>query len=196
MLFDLKELQSSDIYKLMSQGVIPRPIAWIVTKQKEIINIAPFSYFTPLSSNPPTVIVSIGHKADGSPKDTLANIKETKKCTICMVNEDKLEKMHFSSKALPKEISEASEFNIKTKEVIDTFPPMIEDTTYALFCTLNQFVEISSPTIPTILNVEAIYIDNRVITSKEKLDFGFKTVARVGRKYAFLGKEIEPPVIK
>lgn len=48
------------------------------------------------------MIVSIGHKSDGSEKDTLKNLRETKKCTICMVDEAHLEAMHFSSKELPR----------------------------------------------------------------------------------------------
>jgi len=82
MLFDFAKLDKAKRYKLMSSSIIPRPIAWIVTKQNDIINIAPFSYFTALSSNPPTLLVSIGHKrTDNTPKDTLRNIRETKKCT-------------------------------------------------------------------------------------------------------------------
>ncbi|WP_223175432.1 flavin reductase [Sulfurimonas autotrophica] len=50
-------------------------------------NIAPFNYFMGFSSEPATMIVSIGHKSDGSEKDTLRNIKESGKCTICMVDE-------------------------------------------------------------------------------------------------------------
>ena len=102
MLIDYKDQELTQKYQLMAQTIIPRPIAWIVTEDKDgIINVAPFSYFIGLSSQPPTVLVSIGHKADGTPKDTLQNIRETKKCTICMVDEAHLEMMHFSSKGLP-----------------------------------------------------------------------------------------------
>jgi flavin reductase (DIM6/NTAB) family NADH-FMN oxidoreductase RutF len=97
---DFNKVNPTDIYKLMSHSIIPRPIAWIVTRQNKITNIAPFSYFTALSSNPPTMIVSIGHKADGTPKDTLENIRKTGACTICIAHPKQLNKMHFSSKSL------------------------------------------------------------------------------------------------
>ena len=83
----MKQLDTTKIYHLMAKTVIPRPIAWIITKNNGIINIAPFSFFAPLSAQPATVVVSIGTKKDGSLKDTMANIQETKKCTICMVDE-------------------------------------------------------------------------------------------------------------
>jgi len=77
MLFDLDEDKKvNESYKLMAQTIIPRPIAWVVTEDEGVVNIAPFSYFIGLSSDPATVLISVGHKPDGSPKDTLANIRE------------------------------------------------------------------------------------------------------------------------
>ena len=108
----------------MAQLIIPRPIAWIVT-EGEVLNIAPFSYFTGLSSNPPTMIVSIGHRPDGTPKDTLRNLREHKKCVVCLVDEPHLEAMHYSSKGLDASQSEAEVFDIATQKVFDDFPPMV-----------------------------------------------------------------------
>ncbi|HIE34916.1 MAG TPA: hypothetical protein EYP79_01805 [Campylobacterales bacterium] len=97
MILEFKKIDPLQRYKIMSQTVIPRPIAWIATEDKNCINIAPFSYFIPLSSKPPTLIVSIGHKKDGSQKDTLRNILNNKKCTISFVSTNLLNKMHCSS---------------------------------------------------------------------------------------------------
>jgi len=196
MLYKIKEMDPSGIYHMMAQTVIPRPIAWIVTEDEGIINIAPFSFFTPLSSKPATVIVSIGHKSNNEEKDTFANIVKHKKCTICMVDEHHLEKMHFSSKELPKDISESELFDIATKTVVNDFPPMIEDTSVAYICTLNQIVNLGeSSSTPLILNVEEIYLDDQKLENPEKPKIHFDPVARVGREYALLGKRIKAPTI-
>ena len=79
MIFDLKNNEVNEKYKLMAQTIIPRPIAWVVTQDEDITNIAPFSYFIGLSSDPASVLISVGHKSDGTPKDTLRNIRKTKK---------------------------------------------------------------------------------------------------------------------
>ena len=93
MIFDLNSNKSlNETYKLMAQTIIPRPIAWVVTENDGVINVAPFSYFIGLSSEPASVLISVGHKNDGTPKDTLANIRKHKKCTICMVEQKDLEK--------------------------------------------------------------------------------------------------------
>jgi flavin reductase (DIM6/NTAB) family NADH-FMN oxidoreductase RutF len=197
MIFDLnKDKTVNETYKLMAQTIIPRPIAWVVTEDEDVVNIAPFSYFIGLSSDPASVLISVGHKADGTPKDTLANIRKHQKCTICMVQENNLEKMHLSSKGLDKEISEAEIFNIETVSLRDGYPPMIKGVPSAYFCELNQEIDLGGgSTIPLVLNVNEIFIDDEVITDKERLTIAFKPVARIGKSYAFLGEEIDAPNI-
>ena len=68
---DLKPLQR---YHMMTQTIIPRPIAWVLTENDNgSSNLAPFSYFTALCSDPALVVLSIGKKPDGSLKDTRHN---------------------------------------------------------------------------------------------------------------------------
>ena len=198
MLIDYQTKTVSERYHLMAQTIIPRPIAWIVTRDEEgIINVAPFSYFMALSSEPPTLIVSIGHKPDGTPKDTLQNIRNTKKCTICLVDEAHLEPMHFSSKPLDHEVSEAEFFDIALEEKLEGFPPIVRDVPAAFFCTLHTEVDLQgSKTIPLVLRIEQEYLDDRCVTTeKGHLKIDFKPVARIGREYALLGKKITPPQI-
>ena len=194
MIFNLGNSKVNDKYKLMAQTIIPRSIAWVVTEDKGVINIAPFSYFIGLSSEPATVLISVGHKSDGTPKDTLANIRKNKKCTICMVDEKSLEKMHFSSKELNQEVSESELFNIETELLSDGYPPMIKGVPSAYVCDFNQEIDLGGgSTIPLVLNVREIYVDDEVITDKEKISISFDPVARIGKSYAFLGDEVPAP---
>ncbi len=183
MIIDFCDLEATKRYKIMSQSVTPRPIAWIVTESRDkIINIAPFSYFTPLSSNPAVVIVSIGHKQDGTEKDTLKNILETKKATICFVNEKHLSKMEKSSEALKYNESEAEKFNISTKIIIEEYPPIIDEVESAFFCNFYQKVELEGKTIPIILEVKAFYFRDDIYN--ENLDITLSNIGRVGKNYA------------
>jgi len=195
MVFNLETNSSLVNYKLMSQTIIPRPIAWVVTQNRGVLNIAPFSYFIGLSSNPPTAILSVGHKSDGSPKDTLLNLRETKKCVVCFTELKDLDKMHLSSKSLDMSISEADEFNIPTQKILEDFPPIIEDTPCAYFCTYNQELDISKSTIPIILDIKSLFVNDRIIKDKENLAIEFEPIARVGKGYRLLGEEIIPPKI-
>ena len=198
MIVDYTNKELTQRYQLMAQTIIPRPIAWIVTQNEEgVINIAPFSYFMGLSSDPATMMVSIGHKSDGSQKDTLKNIRQTKKCTICMVDEAHLEAMHFSSKELGENESEAVAFDIETKELVEGFPPMVTDVPSAFFCEFYQEIDLKgSTTIPLVVEIKAQFIDDKIISDKERITLDYSPLARVGKSYALLGKNITPPTIK
>jgi flavin reductase (DIM6/NTAB) family NADH-FMN oxidoreductase RutF len=196
MIYDIKDIDDTTlIYKLMSQTIIPRPIAWAVTKNSEVINIAPFSYFMALSSNPATCIVSIGKKKSLEPKDTLKNILETKSCTICLPEVKDLEKLHYSSKALDANISEAKEFNIQTEEIFSDFPPVIKDTPVAYFCTFNQLIKIGGKTTPIILNIEHIYLREDIIKDKKSAQITYSPLGRLGKSYCTIGDILKAPDI-
>lgn len=196
MLFDYAETTSADIYKLMAQSVIPRPIAWVVTEKEGIVNAAPFSYFTPLSSHPAAMIVSIGHKSDGTPKDTLQNLRETGKCTVCITTPEHLSPMHFSSKELEANISEAAHFDIPLSAHVVGYPPMVAGTPVAFACDFHSEVALEgSKTVPVVLQIRYQFVDDRCLKDREHLVIDFEALARVGKSYARLGEPLSPPDI-
>ena len=195
MLIDFQDKSPTERYFLMAGTVIPRPIAWIAT-EGEVLNLAPFSYFTPLSSEPPTMVISIGHRPDGTPKDTLRNLREKKVCTISIVDETHFESMHLSSKGLDPSESEAETFNIATQKVIEGFPPIPEGIKVAFFCEYLQEVDLKgSKTIPVIVNIKYLYLHDIIISDEAKIKVEFDAIARVGRGYATLKENLTPPVI-
>ena len=196
MLLDYSDKRPAERYALMSQTIIPRPIAWVVTENNGVINIAPFSYFIGLSSEPATMLISVGHKRDGSPKDTLKNLRQSQKCTVCMVDEPLLEKMHFSSKELHEDVSEAELFDIPTQKIHEDFPPMVKGVPSAFFCEFYQELKLKgSKTVPMVVEIKHQFVDERCITDAEKPTIAFDPVARIGTSYALLGKKIDPPTI-
>lgn len=186
MVIDFSNQNSTQRYKLISQLVIPRPIAWIVSGQ-EVINIAPFSYFTPLSSEPATVVVSIGHRPNKEPKDTLRNIRAFKKCVICMSEASTLEALDASATSLDASQSEAQVFDIATEKIFEHFPPIIKGVKTALFCEYLQEIDLKgSSTVPLILEIKHLYIDKSIVSDAKKMYLKLDAVARVGKGYASL----------
>jgi flavin reductase (DIM6/NTAB) family NADH-FMN oxidoreductase RutF len=195
MLIDFKDKTPSQRYFLMANSIIPRPIAWILTEGK-LLNIAPFSYFAPISSEPATLMVSIGHRADGTPKDTLRNLREHKKCVVSIVDEDHFEAMHKSSKGLDPSQSELEVFDIPVQKCVEGFPPMPEGIKVAFFCEYLQEVDLKgSTTIPVILEIKHLYLDNKIISNEENITLEFSSIARTGREYANINKNINTPEI-
>jgi flavin reductase (DIM6/NTAB) family NADH-FMN oxidoreductase RutF len=182
MILDFSTLTESKKYSTMSNTIFPRPIAWISTEDNGVVNLAPFSYFTPLSSEPPLVIVSIANKAETDElKDTLANILKHKVCTINLAHKELLQDLINSSEDLPHDVSECEHFNIATKSVLDEYPPMVEDTKCALFCEFVKSVNIGSRYEPIILQIKHIYIADESLDEKNRIRL--ENIGRVGMEF-------------
>lgn len=107
MIIDPDKLDRRDRYKLEIGAIVPRPIALVSTLSPNGIgNLAPFSFFCGVSSNPMTLLFCPSNKEDGSPKDTLRNIDATGEFVICIVSDDFARKMAGCAEALPHEQNE------------------------------------------------------------------------------------------
>jgi len=181
-LINFNEIESKERYKLMAGNIIPRPIAWIVTENNGIINVAPFSYFTGISSKPPLLMVSIGRKKPtiDEPKDTYKNIRETKKATVCLVPVELYETMDKTGEVLPANESEAQRYGIELERIDEYFPPVVKGCKRAFLCELyGTFENDEMATVPFFLKIDKMYMEGE-----------FEPIARVGKGYAKL-KEIK-----
>jgi len=71
-----RELPQRDRYKLLIGCIVPRPIAFVSTISRDgKHNLAPFSFFNGVGSDPMTVLFCPANNSDGSEKDTLRNCK-------------------------------------------------------------------------------------------------------------------------
>lgn len=124
MLLNLQDLNPSERYHLMTQSIIARPIAWILTQsQNASFNLAPYSYFNVLASDPVMVVFSGTPKAadaitdnptpkayDPSLKDTVNNIDACPFFTLHIPNVAQLEAVKHSANPLPYGQSELEGF--------------------------------------------------------------------------------------
>ena len=76
--FDPASLSVAERYKLLIGAVSPRPIAFVSTVAPDgAHNLAPFSFFNAVGSNPMTMLFCPANTPDGSEKDSLRNAKPT-----------------------------------------------------------------------------------------------------------------------
>ena len=186
MILDYSDINDLNRYKIMSDTVTPRPIAWLVTEDEGVVNAAPFSYFIPISTNPALVIVAIGQKEENVPKDSKANIFKHKKATICFVNEENASQVKQCATALKKEESEIKEFDIDVEKVLEDYPPMISSTKSALFCDYYDVVDIPSKTTPIILEVKKQFLEDGRLTDRFHVD-----IDNIGRCGAYFKKMVD-----
>ena len=124
---DMSTLNPAQAYATMTQTVVPRPVAWILTENDGAdYNLAPFSYFNALSSDPPMVVVSVGLKPDGGIKDTRHNLEKRRDCVIHIAHREMAAAMTASSATLPH--SEVTELGLETKMIKSQWIAFLELT--------------------------------------------------------------------
>jgi len=84
--FDPARSQAGSIYKLMTGIIVPRPVALVSTVDgRGAANLAPFSFFTGVGDNPPSLLFCPALRAAGAAvarKDTLSNVEQTREFVV------------------------------------------------------------------------------------------------------------------
>src|SRR5437867_46772 len=108
MIVDPGATAASDVYKLMVGVIVPRPIAFVSTISPEgVLNLAPFSFFTGISANPPVICFApMIRGSDGLKKDTLRNIEATGEFVVNVVSEDFAQPMNICSTEFTPDVDE------------------------------------------------------------------------------------------
>lgn len=170
MIFDVSELDNRDKYRLLTGGITPRPIAWISTRSPEKIdNLAPYSFFTVASCNPPVLLYTQVTQSSGIDKDTLKNLTATGECVVNIVNSSLLEQMNLTSKALNFNESEFDFANVDSCSSFEVAPLSVKYSPVRYECTLREIKPIGDlATGGTIilLDVKFIYIRDDLYSNK------------------------------
>lgn len=178
--FDLTSTETRDAYKLLSGLVVPRPIGWIGTRRgDETFNLAPFSFFNVVSSNPPTVLFSAGRHPD-RPKDSVAFAEESGEFTVNIVSEAVAEAMSVTSGSFT---SSDDEFAIAgltpvIGEMVDA--PMVAESPANLECRVVNILDVGAEGSTRIVVGEVLAIHVR----EDALDgtrVNGEVIAAVGR---------------
>jgi flavin reductase (DIM6/NTAB) family NADH-FMN oxidoreductase RutF len=151
-------------YHLMTQTIIPRPIAWALTDSgNSSFNLAPFSYFTAVSSAPPILMLSVGKKPNGDPKDTLVNIINNEKMVIHIASEQHANLVTQTAQTLVHGESELTNTTLSTTEFANFSLPRLTQCDIAYGCELYEIKELGDvPQSLIFVEVKQVYINDRV----------------------------------
>jgi flavin reductase (DIM6/NTAB) family NADH-FMN oxidoreductase RutF len=128
--------KSRDLYFLLTALVIPRPIGWISTiSAAGVRNLAPYSYFNLMGSNP--AYVALGSTGV---KDSLANMREVPQFVANIVTVDLLEKMNFTSGNFPREEDEFGWAGLTPAAAAKVRPARVGEAKAHLECEVAQVV--------------------------------------------------------
>jgi flavin reductase (DIM6/NTAB) family NADH-FMN oxidoreductase RutF len=148
--FDPAHESIQNIYKLMIGAIVPRPIAFVSSlDERGVRNLAPFSYFTAVSADPPVVLFCPSVRREdpqrrlAAHKDTLLNVAATREFVINVVTETIAEKMNATSAQVPPEVDEFELAGLTPLPSELVKPPRVAESPVQMECRLRQIIEVS-----------------------------------------------------
>lgn len=185
-------LSQKENYKLLIGSIIPRPIALVTTESDDnVLNIAPFSFFNVVSSDPPILSIAV-QRVNGEMKDTARNIIQNKEAVVHIVDTDNVRDANQTAAMLSHEESELERTNFETVDSVEVSVKGLKQSKVRFEAVLYDdiVIEKDGQPISDLLLVEVKYyhFDERIYDdgyiNKEKLN----AVSRLaGNDYAEIG---------
>ena len=167
----VKDLNSQQLYKLMTGSIVPRPIGWISTLSEEgVANLAPFSYFMGVASEPPTLMFSAGRRDANTDKDTFKNILDSGEFVVNVVTAQLAEAMNITATEAPPEQSEFELAGVSPVPSAAIKAPRVKESPINFECKLVHTYEVGS-NIAVFGEVQHIHIADEVYLEGDKIDF-------------------------
>jgi flavin reductase (DIM6/NTAB) family NADH-FMN oxidoreductase RutF len=181
---DPRDLDVKEAHDLLVGAVLPRPIAFVSTLGEHgIYNVAPFSYFTVVSSKPAVLGIGIGRKRDGTKKDTLVNIEFMRDFVVNTVTESLLEAMNQASGEYASHVDEFKEIGLTPCPSDLVRSPRVAESPVNMECRLMQILEFGqAPRIQSFVigEIMRVHVQDEVwvngVISADKL----KAIGRLG----------------
>ena len=171
MILDPNAVSPGALYQFMISIVVPRPIAFVSTLSLDgQLNVAPFSYFIPLTNEPPLLGISINRRR-GARKDTLRNIEQTGELVVNTVDEPLGPRMVQASGDWPEDVDEFQLTGLTPVPSDLVKPPRVGESPVSMECRQYRVIELGATffVVGEILRVhvkDEVLTDGRVDVSK------------------------------
>ena len=165
--------------------IVPRPIGWISTVSPSgVRNLAPYSFFNLVATNPTFVAYSsCGRSAHGA-KDTVSNIEATKEFVVNMATWEQREAMLASSASLPPEVDEFTHAGLTALPSRLVKPARVAGAPIHLECVHHQTLALPASgdgeNIVVFGRVVGVHIDDRLIDNGRLNVARMAPIARLG----------------
>ena len=184
MYWDMNAVAEPIAYKLLAATIMPRPIAWVVTENRQgQRNAAPFSFFNVMGSEPPILAFGIQGQDAGRFKDTANNIFDTSEFVVNLVPESLVEAMNITAVDAPRDISELALAKLETVPSIKVKPPRIKGSPVAFECRMLSSVVTGPFQVMVIGQVLTTYIDDDCILNPDRAHIDTPKLNLVARSY-------------
>ena len=182
--FDLGVMQPSDVYKLLASVILPRPIAWIVSRSAGgELNAAPYSFFNILGSDPPVIAVSFAHAPDRDSKDTLHNIREHGEFVVNLVPEELAEAMNLTATNAPRGLDETNLAGLTLAPGTTVGIPRIAGSPVALECRLIETLNLGGTSTIMLARIMYVHVRTSAFQDIDRLHIDPSQMRLIGRMH-------------
>ena len=165
---DLSSLSPAQTYATMTQSIVPRPVAWVLTENDTgTFNLAPYSYFNAISSVPAMAMFSVGVTANGDIKDTRYNLERRAQAVIHIAHREMAQAMTASSATIDRGVSEVSELGLETAAMPGSELPRLRDCRVAYAARLVDTKMINQQWI-AFMELTYLYLDDTIVGEDAK----------------------------
>jgi flavin reductase (DIM6/NTAB) family NADH-FMN oxidoreductase RutF len=130
---------------MMSQLIVPRPIAMISTCDPDgVVNVAPYSYFMPVTGAPMLLAVTMGARRehDGAPKHTYTNAKRTGDFVVNVTTDAIADQIELAAMEWPTGVSELEALGWSTVPSQKVTSPSLAESPAHLECVIRHEVDL------------------------------------------------------
>jgi len=177
--FDPREHPPDRAQGILSSVIVPRPIAMISTlNDDDSVNVAPFSYFMPVTGHPPLVAVTMGGRQErvDRPKDTFANATRTGEFVINITVAGMADKIETAAIEFPYGVSELDELGWHTVPSVKVVHPGLAESPVHLECRVHRIVDLGEPGVAfstvhlVVAEVVCVTLDASVCSPELRVD--------------------------
>ena len=181
---DMRALPVREAYAFLIGAIVPRPIAFVSTIAPDgIANVAPFSFFTGVTSRPPTIVFSVIRRR-GEKKDTVRNLEYCGECVVHVVDEELGAAMNTASGDWPYGVNEFVQAGLTAVPSVQVRPPRVLEAPVAMECRVTQMLDVGEmPHAATLVIAEIVWAHVREdVATPEGLpdDARLHAIARMG----------------
>ena len=149
-----QDLAHREMYRLLVTCVVPRPIAWVSTTDRNgVDNLAPFSFFNALCATPPLLgfcpeirSQELREARGTGVKDTLRNIRETGEFVVNLVPFEAAEQMNLTSGEYDASVDEFQVAGVTKGKSQVIRPPQVAESPVNFECKVFQILDFGTET--------------------------------------------------
>jgi len=139
------ELDKRATHFLMTSGIVPRPIAWVGTRDLDgRRNLAPFSYYMGVSASPPRIAFSVSRGRKGTLKDTARNVLAHRAFSVSLVSRPLVEAMVRTAQSVEADVDEFEFAELEALECTEIDAPRVAASPFSMECVVDEAFDLES----------------------------------------------------